>query len=134
MEEYWGLKPDLKIEKPGFEKGIGGKKAALVIGDRAFDLNRKHQYIYDLSAIWKEMTGFPFVFAAWIANKKLSHEFIIEFNQALKHGLSNIEEALQKEGNSYAYCENPKDYLNNKISYNLDPEKLGGMKLFLKKL
>ena len=72
------------VEKDDFEENIKGNHAALVIGDRAFALNTKHAYIYDLSAIWKEMTGLPFVFAAWVANKKLPQDFIISFNKALE--------------------------------------------------
>ena len=64
LKEYWGLDPEFKDAELGFEESISGINAALVIGDRAFGLNRKHQYVYDLSAIWKEMTGFPFVFAS----------------------------------------------------------------------
>ena len=134
LEEYWSVDPELKDAELGFEENISGINAALVIGDRAFGLNRKHQYVYDLSAIWKEMTGFPFVFAAWVANKKLPQDFIVEFNRSLENGLSNIDEAFKKEGEGYLYCENPKTYLNNRISYVLDAEKLAGMELFLKKI
>ena len=134
LKEYWQLNPELKKANVGFEENIKGNHAALVIGDRAFALNTKHAYIYDLSAIWKEMTGFPFVFAAWVANTKLPQDFIISFNKALEKGLSNIDKALALEGDSYPNCENPEDYLNNKISYNLDIEKQKGMELFLRKI
>ena len=134
LKEYWQLNPELKKANVGFEENIKGNHAALVIGDRAFALNTKHAYIYDLSAIWKEMTGFPFVFAAWVANTKLPQDFIISFNKALEKGLSNIDKALGLEGNSYPNCENPEDYLNNKISYSLDSEKQKGMELFLRKI
>jgi len=133
LKEYWQLNPELKKADVGFEENIKGKHAALVIGDRAFALNDKHAYIYDLSAIWKEMTGLPFVFAAWVANKKLPQDFIIAFNKALEKGLSDIDTALVLEGANYPNCTNPEDYLNNKISYNLDAEKQKGMELFLKK-
>ena len=133
LKEYWQLNPELKKADVGFEENIKGKHAALVIGDRAFALNDKHAYIYDLSAIWKEMTGLPFVFAAWVANKKLPQVFIIAFNKALEKGLSDIDTALVLEGANYPNCTNPEDYLNNKISYNLDAEKQKGMELFLKK-
>ena len=134
LKEYWQLNPELKKADVGFEENIKGKHAALVIGDRAFALNDKHAYIYDLSAIWKEMTGLPFVFAAWVANKKLPQDFIIAFNKALEKGLSDIDTALVLEGANYPNCTNPEDYLNNKISYNLDAEKQKGMELFLKKV
>ncbi|MDB4127109.1 menaquinone biosynthesis protein, partial [Flavobacteriales bacterium] len=66
LNEYWQLNPELKKANVGFEENIKGNHAALVIGDRAFALNTKYAYIYDLSAIWKKMTGLPFVFAAWV--------------------------------------------------------------------
>ena len=134
LKEYWQYNPELKKANVGFEENIKGNHAALVIGDRAFALNTKYAYIYDLSAIWKEMTGFPFVFAAWVANTKLPEDFIISFNKALEKGLSNIDKALALEGDSYPNCKNPEDYLNNKISYNLDVEKQKGMELFLRKI
>ena len=134
LKEYWQFNPELKKANVGFEENIKGNHAALVIGDRAFALNTKHAYIYDLSAIWKEMTGLPFVFAAWVANTKLPQDFIISFNKALEKGLSNIDKALALEGDSYPNCKNPEDYLNNKISYNLDVEKQKGMELFLRKI
>jgi chorismate dehydratase len=134
LKEYWNLNPKFINEEVDFENNIRGKHAALVIGDRTFSLNDKHKFIYDLSAIWKEMTGFPFVFAAWVSNTKLPQDFIIAFNKALEKGLSNIDEALALEGDSYPNCENPRDYLNNKISYSLDIEKQKGMELFLRKI
>ena len=134
LEEYWHLSPELIKAEVGFEDSIKGKHAALVIGDRAFALNDKHPYTYDLSAIWKQMTGLPFVFAAWVANKKLLPDFIIDFNNAFEKGLSDIEKALVLEGSNYPNCENPKDYLNNRISYDLDAEKKKGMELFLNKI
>jgi chorismate dehydratase len=134
LKEYWQLKPELTKVDIGFEYSIKGNHAALVIGDRAFTLNTKHAYIYDLSAIWKEMTGLPFVFAAWVANKKLPKNFISTFNKALEKGLSDIDRALALEGDNYPNCTNPKDYLNNKISYNLDSEMRKGMELFLRKV
>ena len=134
LKEYWKLNPELKKSDVGFENNIKGKHAALVIGDRAFALHSKHQFIYDLSAIWKEMTGLPFVFAAWVSNIKLPQDFINIFNKALEKGLSNIDKALALERDSYPNCKNHEDYLNNKISYSLDFEKQKGMELFLRKL
>ena len=134
LKEYWKLNPELKKADVGFEDNIKGKHAALVIGDRAFALNTKHEFIYDLSAIWKEMTGLPFVFAAWVSNTKLPQDFINAFNNTLEKGLSNIDKALALEGDSYLNCESPEDYLNNKISYSLDAEKQKRMELFLRKI
>jgi hypothetical protein len=69
-----------------------------------------------------------------VANTKLPPDFIIDFNKALEKGLSDIEKALVLEENNYLNCENPKDYLNNRISYDLDAAKKKGMELFLNKI
>ena len=45
LKEYWHVKPKLNNTELGFEDKIKGRNAALVIGDRAFELNTKHQYI-----------------------------------------------------------------------------------------
>ncbi len=134
LKEYWELNPEFKNTEIGFEDSIKGKNAALVIGDRAFALNTKHKFIYDLSAIWKEMTGLPFVFAAWVANTKLPQNFINYFNKALGKGLSDTTKALVQEVSNYSDYENPEDYLNNKISYHLDSEKKEGIELFFSKI
>ena len=134
LKDYRRLNPILINEEVGFEDKIKGKHAALVIGDRAFAMNDKHKFIYDLSAIWTEMTGLPFVFAAWVSNSQLSQDFINAFNKALEKGLTNIDRALAFEVDSYPNCKNPEDYLNNKISYILDSEKKKGMELFLRKI
>ncbi|MEC7646213.1 MAG: menaquinone biosynthesis protein [Bacteroidota bacterium] len=134
LKDYWKINVKLENSKIGFEQKIIGKSAALVIGDRAFDLKQKHKYIYDLSAVWKEFTGLPFVFATWVANKKLSYDFISVFNNSLEIGLNNIEQALNQESHNFSHCKNPQDYLNNKISYHLDAKKIEAMELFLSKI
>ena len=134
MSEYWRVTPRLRNAKLGFESRVSGTNSALVIGDRAFDLRTKHKYIYDLAAIWKDMTGLPFVFAAWVSNKKLTEDFLLKFNQALKYGLANINDVLDTKYQKYFNCKNPKAYLNNKISYTLDAKKIDGMNLFLNKI
>ncbi len=80
------------------------------------------------------LNSIPFVFAAWVANKRLPNNFISDFNSCLKYELNNINQALLQEKDSYSHCENAIDYLNNKISYNLDSEKLKSMHFFLKNI
>tara|TARA_B100001142_G_scaffold214246_1_gene212318 strand:- start:208 stop:942 length:735 start_codon:yes stop_codon:yes gene_type:complete len=134
LKEYWQVEPELMKSEIGFEEDIEGTSAALVIGDRAFDLNAKYDFVYDLSAIWKEMTGFPFVFATWVANRRLSQQFVLDFQNAMDYGLCNIQKALFEEGGSFSSDNLLEDYLNNKISYVLDNDKLKGMELFLSKI
>jgi chorismate dehydratase len=52
---------------------------ALIIGDNALMIQAarsrntilaKDYHCYDLSTLWKERTGLPFVFAVWVANRR----------------------------------------------------------------
>ena len=133
-KEHWDISPKFSNSPEGFENKIERETAALIIGDRAFSANGKYKFVYDLSESWKEMTGLSFVFACWISNKNIEENFTTEFNKSLKIGVENVEEAIKKESDNYPHCKNPKEYLNNKISYLLDENKRKGMELFLDKI
>lgn len=60
-------------------------KTVLLIGDNAIKLSKKFKYIYDLSKVWKENTGYPFVFAVWAVNRN----FYLE-NKNIVSKLENI--------------------------------------------
>ena len=133
-KEHWDISPKFSNSPEGFENKIERETAALIIGDRAFSANGRYKFVYDLSESWKEMTGLSFVFACWISNKNIEENFTSEFNKSLKMGVENVESAIKKESDNYPHCKNPKEYLNNKISYLLDENKRKGMALFLDKI
>ena len=128
IKHYWKINPVLEDAKEDFREYIKGTTAAVVIGDRAFEQRRQSTYIYDLAAAWKAFTGLPFVFAAWVANKKLPKEFIEEFNQANKIGLLSIDKVVAE--NPYPLYDLDYYYHHN-ISYQLTAEKRKGLDKFL---
>jgi chorismate dehydratase len=131
LKEYWNVNPILVDAAEGYENKIMANTAGLVIGDRAFVQRNKNRYIYDLGYAWKTMTGLPFVFAAWVANKKLPKYFLTKFNETVGEGLQYLPAII--EANSYQEYDLEKYYTEN-ISYTLDDEKLKGMELYLEKL
>ena len=131
LKEYWNLQPVLTDAKEDFREHIEGTTAGLVIGDRALEQRKKSAYIYDLGEAWKNMTGKPFMFAAWISNKKLSDHFMQAFNDANQYGLSRLNEVVEKQ--SYSLYDLHKYYTEN-ISYQLDKSKKEGLDLFLEKI
>ena len=131
LKEYWNLQPVLTDAKEDFREHIEGTTAGLVIGDRALEQRKKSAYIYDLGEAWKNMTGKPFMFAAWISNKKLSDHFMQAFNDANQYGLSRLNEVVEKQ--SYSLYDLNKYYTEN-ISYQLDKSKKEGLDLFLEKI
>lgn len=132
LKEYW--KKDIEfIHASGedFRDKIKGTAAGVVIGDRALEQRLRSKYTYDLGEAWKQHTGLPFVFAAWIANKELRAEFKTAFNEANLSGLRNIDKVVKE--NSYALFD-LKGYYSNFVRYDLDDEKRRGMALFLEKI
>ncbi len=128
MEKYWKISPELIEAKPGYIKNIAGTTAGIVIGDRALEQRKKSAYIYDLAESWIVMTRLPFVFAAWVSNKKLPESFIKIFNEANKKGLENLPEVIAQ--NPFPAYDLHTYYTQN-ISYVLDEEKKKGLELFL---
>jgi chorismate dehydratase len=131
LKEHWKISPELVAGDTGFENKIGGTVAGLVIGDRALLQRGQHKYIYDLGQVWKELTGLPFVFAAWVSNKTLPQSFCDAFNEATGTGLNHIEEIVAK--NPFAAFDLA-DYYNNCIKFRLDLRMHEALTLFLTKL
>ncbi len=128
LKKYWRITPIIEQTTQEFIHCIEGKTAGVIIGDRALEQRKKSKYIYDLAGTWKAMTGLPFVFAAWIANKQLPEDFISLFNKLNAVGINNIDAVLQGTAfNDYDL----KKYFTENISYRLDVEKKRGINLFL---
>lgn len=132
LKEHW--KKDVAlIDATGedYRNQISGTTAGVVIGDRALEQRLRSRYVYDLGEAWKEYTGLPFVFAAWISKKPLPQAFEDRFNEANRWGLQHIDEVV-KQNPFPAY--DLKQYFTRCIQYELTTEKRKGLDLFLKKL
>ena len=128
LKHYWKIAPILTDTKEGYQHLIKGNTAGLVIGDRALQQRKHSPYIYDLAEAWRSMTGLPFLFAAWVANKKLPDAFISDFNKATSEGLQHIDEIVA--ANPLAEYDLHTYYTKN-IDYTLDQEKREAMVEFL---
>ena len=131
IKEFWKINPVLKKADNDFRSQIKGTMAAVVIGDRALEQRQISSYCYDLGLAWKQHTGLPFVFAAWISNKQLSETFINEFNSVTEYSLGHIDEIVRR--NPYLPFD-LKKYYTEYISYDLTDKKREGLKLFLEKI
>jgi chorismate dehydratase len=132
LKEFW--KKDVEFVNASgedFREKITRTTAGVVIGDRALEQRLRSKYIYDLAEAWKQHTGLPFVFAAWISNKQLPAEFVKAFDEANALGLENIGEVIA-ESNCKTY--DLQKYFKQDISYDLDQPKLNAMNIFLQKL
>lgn len=130
-KHHWKIQPEFVDAKPGYELQIKGTVAGVIIGDRTFEFN-DFKYRYDLAEEWINLTGFPFVFATWLAVKPVKAEVKKALNEALEYGVSHIEDVIQEYKKSFCPNFNPVEYYTKNISYFLNDQKSKGMNAFIK--
>jgi len=106
--------------------------AEVIIGDRSFIKDKDAYKDFDLSRVWKDITGLPFVFAVWAKrsddeNSELYKEFI---ENSLSIGMSRLQEISRdyskRLGLSERFC---LYYLKKNIHFKLEEEDFKAMKL-----
>jgi len=77
LADAHGVLPPFHEHAPNLAQMLRHHEAALLIGDAALEakaavevsIDNPKAHILDLGAAWKELTGLPFVFAAWAARR-----------------------------------------------------------------
>ena len=128
LKQHWKISPALIDTNNDYQQNIKGTTAGLVIGDRALEQRSDSTYIYDLAEAWVAMTGLPFVFAAWVANKKLPAAIAQAFNRATGEGFLHIKEIVASINFPHY---NLLLYYTKNIDYNLDERKRKAIQFFL---
>jgi len=129
LKNLWKIEPLLITNAEDYAKSTDSNTAFVQIGDRTFGKKEKYKFVYDLAEEWKRMTGLPFVFAAWIANKPISQEFVTEFNTSLKNGLEHRLELIKTLPQRIDF--DLEDYLMHKLDFNMTEDKKKALYLFL---
>jgi cyclic dehypoxanthinyl futalosine synthase len=111
---------------------VGGKRGALVIGDPALDIEGRFPHVVDLGLAWHEMTGLPFVFAAWCGRPgaiTADDERLLE--RAKMAGLERRDAiAADHAARSGLPAPSLRAYLHEAIRYELDDEERRGLERF----
>ena len=131
MRDYWKKEVVWENEQINF-LDIQLTEAIVIIGDRALEHRHRFKYNYDLSEYWKKHSGLPFVFACWVANKKIDHHIIERLNHSFETGINSLDE----------YCDEietkneitGREYLTNFIKHELTEDAKKGLALFLEQL
>jgi chorismate dehydratase len=123
------------------DEGLKAHPAYMLIGDDAMRAELTAQAaglrVYDLGDLWHRRTGFPFVFALWIAradrvNQAALKNFSADLDKARRWALDNLEAIA--DGSPYLTVftkERLIDYWRN-ISYDLSETHMAGLELFRK--
>ena len=132
FQEFYGFEPSYKEAKPNLNEMLSDSHCALLIGDPALTIDEKVYSKFDLAEIWKEYTGFGFVFAMWMAQKDKAHiAKQIDFAAARDEGLKHLDEIVANYGTEISLPrEDFKRYLSENISYRIDESMRKGLELF----
>lgn len=119
------IEPEFYPQPPGAK--LSDHEAMLLIGDEAIRYATRNgkQSIWDLGAAWVELTGLPFVFAAWAFQRDAEKdELATLLRRAKADGLAHIEQIVRDA--TEASPEFLRDYYANCVWYDLgDAEKQG---------
>lgn len=126
----WNVTPKFIMGTAGYETEANDF-AKVIIGDRALNYASRFSYVYDLANEWNKTFHLPFVFAAWVANKQLSKEFIETFESACQYGITHIDDAIRSQQKTFSF--NIHDYLYHSVEFNLNDEKRASIDLFFEK-
>jgi chorismate dehydratase len=129
LKNFWKIQPELIIGAADYSQSADNQTAFVQIGDRTFGKTNQYPFVYDLAEEWQKLTGLPFVFAAWIANKPIPANFIQEFDKALKLGLDHRKELLKELPQRPDF--DLEDYLMHRLDFNLTEDKKKALYLFL---
>lgn len=134
LRERFGIEPEVTRAEPKVNRMLEDADAALVIGDPALRIDPKTQpYEWlDLGAEWFEMTGLPFVFAAWAGKRGIPVEALQRLTiDSYEFGKLHLDEIVEAE---YQRREIPKEladqYLRSLIRFELGQKEYEAMKLF----
>ena len=130
LSQFWKKEVEFISATEGYIAQISGTTAGVIIGDRALENLSKYPYVYDLSLAWKQHTGLPFVFAAWVANQPIPAEFMAAFDTANGYGLAHLDEVIALIPAQEQVYDLHKYYTEN-ISYVYDEEMKQGLAAFL---
>ena len=104
------LRPWFKIYEAGkIIEALEETGSALVIGDNALMLQERGIpegfHCYDLSSLWKDETGLPFVFAVWVANRAWAKENSAQLNEINQKLIDSRDGFFKSEDNFNAGLE-----------------------------
>ena len=138
FRKWFGGQRTFTAMEPKLEVMLQHADAALIIGDNALTVDRSQYLCYDLAEEWTRFTGKSFVFAFWaVRNGALEgrndYSDLVElFQKSRDHGLEHTAELAREWAHRVGISEDAvRSYLNESIDYQLDQERLDGMRLFL---
>lgn len=109
--------------EPVFAEDVAGVDAQLLIGDKVVvSPPAGCEYQLDLAEAWKNWTGLPFVFAAWMARKGVHlGDLPQRLEIAMRQGLINVDSIVAREAAARGWpADVARDYLVRLLKLEID--------------
>jgi len=132
LTEHLGLAAEVRPVRPGEQAD-----ATVCIGDRALCEGPAPAGDYDMAAMWKEMTGMPFVFAVWAYRGDCRDpDGLSRIARAARDaGLARLDELAAICAEKLALpLERCREYFRHSVRYEVGPREMQAMELFGRKL
>lgn len=135
LAETFGIAPRYRDHPPALDAMLVACDAGLIIGDlKLFDL-LPGTTVFDLGQGWHDLTGLPFVYAAWQAREEcVNEEMVATLQGAKRWGETRLGMLAARWSERMDLAlDRCSDYFLNVMDYNLTPEQIAGMRLFQSK-
>ncbi len=132
--EFLGYEPEWQLCPSDLKTMLDHNDAALIIGDPAMMIPREQVKVFDVVKLWREHTGFGFVFAMWMTPASEVNKIrTIDFAGARDEGLEHLDEViLDYESRIPLSHEEIRQYLTENVSFRMDEEMSKGLAHYFK--
>lgn len=126
FREFLEREPQWTTRSPNLDEMLERNDAALIIGDPGMTFPRTGLKVWDMATLWRNYTGFGFVFAMWM----LREEGIdVDFAGARDEGVTKIDEIVSAYKEKIPQMDLRK-YLAENIVYRVDESMQRGLELY----
>lgn len=126
FREFLQREPAWTTRSPNLDEMLDRNDAALIIGDPGMTFPRTGLKLWDMATLWRNYTGFGFVFAMWmVGNAAVS----VDFAGARDEGVTRIEEIVAAYQEKIPQMDLRK-YLTENIVYRIDDSMQRGLELY----
>lgn len=136
LRERFGIRPQASSQQPRLEDMLSRADAALIIGDAALRLDPAHLPFecLDLGDEWLDLTGLPFVFAAWAGKPGIPLDSLSEITRgSYEFGKTHLTEiATREHQNRGISWELAELYLRHHIRFELGKNEQQGLETFFR--
>ena len=125
FREFLGREPEWTTRSPNLDEMLDRNDAALIIGDPGMTFPRTGLKVWDMASLWRNYTGFGFVFAMWMVRDQ---KIDVDFAGARDEGVTRIEEIVEAYKDRIPM--DLKKYLTENIVYRIDDSMRRGLELY----